>query len=779
VRAVLRFWSALALLPLIGSAGQAAGTQSGAAISAELHRLSVDPARTYRVRDLELVKGDIKLYLTEGVLTFGTPIAGRLAAALFTTAQSEGGDAELLLMPPRRSERASLAAFAKSPNLDEHFSSAVFYFSDDTASDLLSQIQKSPSRATPVLDPDVMKGANGVLRTDGPAIDVRMVEAMLDNHAPAQGFFFGMIGGRDLGTIDVMYEPEQFEPVSVGKIVSTADGREPFQIWTSFRPARAPAFVLPPALIRDYKLDTVIHPDLSMSATARFEYAANARGGRVIALDLAARLRVTGASIDGRPAEIFQHETLGGGVRNGGPDMGIEDTRAELFEGVRDTGLKGARTFLLISDSTLAPGTEHQVEVRYEGSVIRQTGSGSYFVDERNAWYPFTSPMLSSFDLTFHCPENLRLVSTGELVSEDVAGGVRNVHRKTQSPEPLAGFNLGNYTVASEDHGRYHIEFYADKSSALGSLPAIPAQTASVLDYYSARWMPLPTRSLAISPIEGYFGQGFPGLIYLSNISYLREEDRPASLRNPRLNSFFSEVLLPHELAHQWWGNIVKNADYRTAWLMEAMANYSAFEFLERSKGAAAIDDSLAAYREDLSAVKDGKSIESAGPVDFGDRLLENSGLATWHLILYEKGTWILHMLRRRLGDSAFRELQKRMLEQYAAKPISNEDFRRLAAQAMPAGQPDKSLSLFFDTWVYGTGIPAMKLRQASGGLTLTLSGVEDDFTTDVPLTCKSHAGSEQIHWVRASSGVNTLDLPNGSHTCALPSPADFLFFPD
>jgi hypothetical protein len=752
-----------------------ASSQSAAGISAGLRELSIDPARTYRVRDLQLFRGDIKLYLTEGVLSFATPIAGRLTAAVFTTAESEGGDAEVLLMPSRRSERASLAAFAKSPNLDEHFTSAVFYFSDDTASEVLAQIQKGPLHEAPEVAPGLARAAENVLRTDSAAIDVRLVEALLDNHAPAQGFFFGMIGGRELGTIDLMYEPDQFEPVSAGQIVPGSEGQQHFQIWTSFRPAHAPLFVLPPVRIRDYRLDTLIHPDLSMSADARFEYTADARGGRVIALELAARLRVTGASIDGKPVEVFQH---GSAAPVGGPDTGLEDTHDALFEGVRDANVKGARTFLLIADSPLVPASVHQVEVRYEGSVIRQTGSGSYFVDERNTWYPFTNPTLSNFDLTFHCPEDLRLVSTGELVGEELAGGLRTVHRRTEKPQPLAGFNLGNYSVASEDHGRYHIEFYADKSSAQNSLPAIPAQTASVLDHYSGRWMPLPTRSLAISPIEGYFGQGFPGLIYLSNISYLREKDRPASLRNPRLNAFFSEVLLPHEIAHQWWGNILKNADYRTAWLMEAMANYAAFQFLERTKGAASLDDILEAYREDLSFVKNGKSVESSGPVDFGERLLDNSGMAAWHLILYEKGTWILHMLRRLVGDSAFQELQKRMLEEYAAKPISNEDFRRLAAESLPANQKDRSLNLFFDTWVYGTGIPRMKLRQNSGALMLTLSGVEDDFTADVPLRCKLAAGKEQIHWVRASSGENTLALPNDCRTCALPSTADFLFFP-
>ena len=117
-------------------------------------------------------------------------------------------------------------------------------------------------------------------------------------------------------------------------------------------------------------------------------------------------------------------------------------------------------------------------------------------------------------------------------------------------------------------------------------------------------------------------------------------------------------MLLPHEIAHQWWGNIVNQADYRTAWLLEAMSNYSALEYLEAKKGRAAMDSVLSFYRRELIAP--GK--ESAGPLDFGQRLLDNSGMPTWHLILYEKGAWVLHMLRRRLGDENFHKLQLRML---------------------------------------------------------------------------------------------------------------------
>jgi aminopeptidase N len=161
------------------------------------------------------------------------------------------------------------------------------------------------------------------------------------------------------------------------------------------------------------------------------------------------------------------------------------------------------------------------------------------------------------------------------------------------------------------------------------------------------------------------------------------------------LDAFFSDMLLPHEIAHQWWGNVVTQANYRTAWLMEAMPNYSALEFLEDSKRISARDVVLDSYRRELTTKNDLLPSESAGPVNFGDRLLNNSGVSAWQMIVYEKGTWILHMLRQRLGAEAFRTLQLHMLQQYAAKPITNEDFRRLAAELLPADAPDRDLTLF------------------------------------------------------------------------------------
>ncbi|HEY7208645.1 MAG TPA: M1 family aminopeptidase [Bryobacteraceae bacterium] len=726
-----------------------ANLPSAQQLASDLHQISLDPAHTYRVRDLLLARGDIKLYLNEGVLSFFTPVNKQTIAALFTVEGAEGGDAELIVMPTQRSERASLASFTKTPNLDEHFTSALFFFTDNTAQEITTALNRGPLRELPDMAATLAGRANPVAREIAAQIEVPLIEALLDQHPPAQGLFYAVLGGRTLGAFDVTYDPTQAESIFVGHVANTPDHR--FELWTNFRPRRAPVFSPPEPRIHDYRLESTIHPDLSMDVDAAFRLKITPDDGRVIPLALSPHLKVSAASIDGVPVEIFQRAPQ------------------------RLAEFGSADTLLLVSENAFTPGENHRVQLRYSGSVIRRTPDGEYFVDDRNTWYPVYGPVAANFDLVFHCPENLRLVSTGEAASDTIENGVRTVHRKTMRPAALAGFNLGNYSVKREQHNSYEIEIDspATDSAALTEDPTLPEQTANILDFYTKLWEPLPAHNLAVTPIAGYFGQGFPGLIYLSSVSYIKEESRSANLRGARFDTFFSELLLPHEIAHQWWGNIVRQADYRSAWIAEAMANLSALDYIAQTRGAAARNEILDSYRDDLMRERNGKTIESAGSVDFGQRLIETYDIGTWHVILYEKGSWILSMLRQRLGAENFRQFQLRLLHDYAARPLSNEGLQQTAARFVAANEPDRDLTNFFDTWVYGTGIPRLALHAGSARtLNLEVSGVDDDFLAEIPLRCKG-AGTL---WARVASGSNTIDLPRGASACELPSMHEFLY---
>ncbi len=728
----------------------AAEQPTAATIAEELAHLSLDPQQTYRVRELQLTRGDIKLYLTEGVLAFAQPIEGHTLAAIFTTGFSEAGDAEVLLLPPQRSERASLASFTKSPNLDEHFHSAVFLFSDATAKDLLSQMSEAPLRHASDVAAEFAKAADPVLQTAAIGMQTPVVQSLLDQHPPGKGFFFAGIASTRLGAFDLLYEPERFEPISIGAVVSSPGKQPGFQLWSSFRPRHAPPFEPPRARLNDYQIDATIAPDLSLSATAAFHLVAGLDEGRALLFQLSDRLEVESATIDGEPAEVFQRRS------------------PQILETGSASGL------LLICPHPLAAGSHHSVAIRYHGSVIRRTKHG-YFVDDRTDWYPVSGPTLTDFDLTFHCPEQLRVVSTGEAISDQVADGIRTFHSKTRVPEPLAGFNLGDYITSTLDKDSYRVDCYSEKSMSAVLDPNLPAKTAEILKKYTSWWSPLPSRDIAVSPIDGYFGQGFPGLIYLSSISYVREQDRPSQIRGELFDVFFSDLLLPHEIAHQWWGNIVREANYRAAWLAEAMASDASLEYLKDTKGDSAVNAVLNRYRDALAKQVNGKSVESAGPIDFGPRLIDTAGMSTWHTITYEKGAWILQMLRHRLGAENYRKLQLLMLQEFAAKPIGNEDVRKLAGKCVAPNDPDPSLSSFFDTWIYGTGIPKLALHRTSQEYELEISDVDDDFTVDVPVSCKSRGGKRTV-WVRGTTGTNTVRVAPDTSTCELPSENAFLY---
>ena len=103
-----------ALLPilLLASMPLPAGTVSDLAKAVRENTLDRDEC--YRVRDLTLVKDDLRIYLTDGYMIFGKPVAGRRVAAVFTS-QVENGDAEVILRPPNLAERRSLASLYRGP----------------------------------------------------------------------------------------------------------------------------------------------------------------------------------------------------------------------------------------------------------------------------------------------------------------------------------------------------------------------------------------------------------------------------------------------------------------------------------------------------------------------------------------------------------------------------------------------------------------------------------------------------------------------------------------
>lgn len=750
-------------------------------LSKQLQDAPLDPDACFRVRDFSWRRNEARFFFNDGVIIFRKPVQGVRTAAIFL-AEEEIGDAELLLIPPNRLERRSLAAFTGSATLDEHFRSAAFVFTDNTAEDWLKAIVESPlSKRSQERGQLLAEKWNETVRNLSASLENRILEDLANRASGNLGFFFAAIMGKEKGTFDLYFDPRGQEELLLGQLVSD-EKHSGYNFWAHFEPKRPTPRVPPPppAKILSYEVIADVDAQLGFHAKVAIEVESNRDSLAALPFDLSSRLEVKSATWNGSPVEVFQREAL----------------RDRLLRSGEAEGL------LVSLPAPLSKGQRGIVEFEEQGQILLRAGNGVVYLAARATWFPQMQFQPAPFRSTFRHPKNLMIVCPGER-TEKVEGDLKRTTCTVTNPVRLFGFNVGDFQSETAKRGGFDVEVFANKqveqalerrtvttvvtpptmrrgpaSGAVMAIPNIPPNStarlgvmtdeiASALEYFrSFLGNPAMTRIVA-APIPGSFGQGFPGFLYLSTLAYIEEGSLPAAERAEWSNRYFRDLLQAHEVAHQWWGNLVTVDNYRDEWLTEALANYSAMMFLERRKGSKALEVVLEEYKRRL-LVNDvsGEPIEGAGPVVMGMRLRYANPRA-WQAVTYEKGSWILHMLRQRLGDQEFQKALGELAQQFTDHPLRTEDVRRIMASHLPKDYPDKDLEGFFDTWVYGTGVPLVemtsKVQGTAGKLTVQLtvkqSKVPEDYTVDVPVELTFAKGPKMTRWIRTSNEAETMDI--------------------
>jgi hypothetical protein len=763
-----------------------AGTASD--IARAIRQNSFDRDECYRVRDLTLVKEDVRIYLTDGHLIFSKPVAGRRIAAVFT-ADVDGGDGEILVLPPDRAERQSLARYIDSPNLNEHFRAALFLFTGDDYEKLKSQIDKSPTnKKAPEIGAVLDEEWGGVLRNLGDSYQTRLTLDLLGGPGRTGGLFAALVNSLAHGNFDICYDPSSPEQIVIGQL-ATHDNQLFFDVWTSFQARsfrRNPPRQALDIALRDYRIEATLNPDLSLDTVTRVKIKPVADGLTATTFDIAPQMDVTAVTVDGRPAEVLQRDSL-------------------RYNATRN----GNNLFLVVPPEPLRQGREYEFEFHHSGKVIYEAGEHVYYVGARGFWYPMHGVQFATYDLRFRYPKNLDLVTPGDVVEDRTDGEWRITLRRAASPIRTAAFNLGEYAHVRLERGPYSVDVCANRAleralqpkpqtisasplpilgprrpallegttttitppppDPMGRLQQLAGEVASSIEFMASRFGPPTLPHITVSPIPGTFGQGFPGMIYISTLAYLNKPPAVRGAGDETQKLFFEDILQAHETAHQWWGNRITVGSYRDNWLMEALANYSALMYLEKSKGPRNLDLMLDSYRDELIAKGDGgQAVDSTGPIVLGLRLQNSIEPRAWRVITYGKGSWIIQMLRRQLGDEQFAAMLSEVFKKYDRQEITTEQFRELAARFLPPKSDDPKLEAFFDQWVYGTGIPALKLTYSVKGKapalrlvgTLTQSDVDQDFSALVPVEIQLSRTRTITQWVRSGGGPATFTVP-------------------
>lgn len=332
----------------------------------------------------------------------------------------------------------------------------------------------------------------------------------------------------------------------------------------------------------------------------------------------------------------------------------------------------------------------HQVELSYHVAPKR----GIRFFPELQQVYTVfsTSQWMVCVDapddkatltLRLILPAGLSNVANGRLVSTTKLSNDRVLYEWRQDhpvPTYIFGFTVGRFHTVTERRGSLALRYLAAETFSDEQLRRIFRDTGDMITFYEERAGvryadPVYTQVLAAGGVEQE----------MSSFTAIREK-----YGNEILADETADWLGAHELAHQWWGNMVTCRDWNHFWLNEGIASFMASAYREHRFGHDAYQHDIDQYRVSYEKVRDAGKDRS---LVFPDWLHPT---AADRALVYDKGAYIMHLLRVELGERAFWAGLRKYTQMYFGKSVVTSDFQ--AAMEKTAG---KSLDQFFSKWVY------------------------------------------------------------------------------
>jgi hypothetical protein len=218
------------------------------------------------------------------------------------------------------------------------------------------------------------------------------------------------------------------------------------------------------------------------------------------------------------------------------------------------------------------------------------------------------------------------------------------------------------------------------------------------LTYFEEVFGPYPLDEMTVSTSSRGFSQGLLGFVTLSDFHLL-----DLGMWNRLFGLHDRRLVIAHEIAHQWWGNLVGWKSDRDQWISEAMASYSAHLYgQERLKNELSGVELTSGWQEDLtSSLANGRPVEALGPVVLGPRLVSSLSSDAYRVIVYQKGAVVVDMLARLLGEENFPKVLRQIVKASAGKSISTEELLSMIEHVTSTELDD-----FARQFVYGTGLP-------------------------------------------------------------------------
>ncbi|MEZ4777441.1 MAG: M1 family aminopeptidase [Bacteroidia bacterium] len=345
-----------------------------------------------------------------------------------------------------------------------------------------------------------------------------------------------------------------------------------------------------------------------------------------------------------------------------------------------------------------AAGSVKTFVIQYEGIpadglIISENlyGNKTFFGDNwpnrAHNWLPVVDHPLDKALVSFEiiAPQKYQVIANGALKEEtDLGDGTRLTRWESNVPLPTKVMVFGAAEFAVQYIGDlHHIPVsswvYPQNREAGFYDYTLAMKVLTFMDEYIG---PYPYEKLANVQSTTRYG----GMENASNIFYAEN-----SITGERT----SEELIAHEIAHQWFGNSASEASWYHIWLSEGFATYLKHLYMEAAYGEKKLAEGMAVDRETIFQSGPNVPIVNENITNLNHLLNVNS---------YEKGGWVLHMLRQEVGDEAFHKGIRTYYDKYKLNNALTDDFRKVMEEVS-----GKELKPFFDQWLFRAGNPKLE----------------------------------------------------------------------
>lgn len=290
-------------------------------------------------------------------------------------------------------------------------------------------------------------------------------------------------------------------------------------------------------------------------------------------------------------------------------------------------------------------------------------------------------------------PARFTTISNGRLVGvESLGNGDRRWHWKQEEPHStyLISLVVGEFDEVRDEWDGIPILYYVPKGEA-AKARATFSHTPDMVRFYSEKLVRYPWAKYAQTTVRD-FGGGMENTsaTTLGDWGLHEERDEP---------DVSQDSLIAHELAHQWFGDLVTTKDWPNVWLNEGFATYFEALYRQHAQG----EDE---FQFDLMGMRDGYLGNAA---HYKRAIVTYDYKEPWSLFdghSYPKGGWVLHMLRSELGDEDFWKAMRHYLRAYAGRNVDTWDLIHAIAEAT-----GREMEPFFQQWVFSPGHPEFAVK--------------------------------------------------------------------